>query len=113
MVEVKAAVSVNDLHRELDLPRRTSCLADDAETTAGNDIRWQAEVHDVEDVEELSTKLDGAELRIPTMTKRSVLNYGEVKIVVCRATECISAESAEASLIRARAAGNIYRDIEE
>jgi len=51
-----ACPSINHFQRELNLPRVPCRLADDAEAAAPQNVRRQAEIHDVENVEELGAK---------------------------------------------------------
>src|ERR1051325_4411561 len=65
---------VNDLQRELNLPRGSRGLADDSEAAAAHDIRRQAEIHEVEYIEELRAKFQRAQLGIAALPEGRVFN---------------------------------------
>jgi len=60
--------SINHFQRELNLPRRSRCLADDAEAAPAQNVRRQSEIHDVE---EFRPEFERLQLSAPAMPERS------------------------------------------
>ena len=104
---------INHLQRELDLPRRSGSLADNAESAPPHNVRWQAEIHDVEQIKKLRSKLQRAQFPISAMPESSVFDQREIKVVIFRAAKCVAPQPAESPEIRPRTSRNIDRNIEE
>ena len=98
---MKTRLSINHFQGKLNLPRGSRGLADNAKSTSVHNVRWQPEVHDVEDIEELGAKLQRAEFRVATVPEGSVFNHREIEAVKRGTTKRVSTQSAEASTMRA------------
>ena len=111
VVHSRSRSLIDEFERELNLPRVTGSLADFAKTGSVENIRRQAHVDDIEQVEEL-----GAELQIHAFgsaaapAKGRVFDDSEVEIVVGRSAEGVASQRAEASLVRPCATSNVDRD---
>src|SRR5690348_5706354 len=105
----KPRCSVTQFDRKLNLARRPGSLTDNSESAAPHYIGWQAEIHEVEHIEELGAKLDCAEFGIASAPERRVFHQGDVEILETRSAECVPAQGSEAPMIRARPSGNVYR----
>src|ERR1035437_6983860 len=106
--------SVDQLERELDLPRVAGGLADLAKTGAVENVGGQAHGDDVEEVEELAAELQvhqfGSAL---AAAEGGVLDECKVEVVERRTAKGIAPERAEAVVVRPRAAGYMDGDGEE
>ena len=114
MVGDFAASLINQLERKLDLPRSAGDPADLAESRTGEDVGWQAHVDDVEQVEELSTKLQVHQLgSVPAAAKGGVFDERKVKVVKGWPAESIAAQRAKPTLIRSRSSTDVNGDGKE
>src|SRR5207253_5489754 len=104
---------VNQLQRKLDLAGRARSPADDAESTAPNDVRWQSEIDMIKNVEEFGAKLQRCQFCVSSATQGSVFDQGYVIILVSGAAECITAQSAKAATVRAGTARKVDGDREK
>src|SRR5512146_962241 len=94
---------VNHLQRELNLPRIAGRFADHPEAAARHDVIGQAEVHDIENIEELGAKFERAEFGIAAATEGRVFDQSDIKIVKGGAAESVAAQCSETSLVGASA----------
>ncbi len=83
--------SVDNLHRELNLPRSPGSPTNNPEAAPAHNVRRQSEVHNIEDVEELRPELHSSEFRIPAMSEWSVFDDREIEIMIVRPSESVSA----------------------
>src|SRR5690349_2458916 len=105
--------SVIQFQRELDLTRRACGFADDPEAAAANDVRRQAKIYLVENVEELGAELQVCQFAISAAAERRILDEGHVELTEVRPAERIAAESSENALVGAGSARNIDGDLKE
>src|ERR1700721_2583266 len=99
---------VNQLQRKLKLPRCSRRAAYLAEAGAIDDVRRQAQVHDVEDVEELRAELQVYQLQSAlALSKTGVFDQRKIVVVVGRSTECIAPQGTETALVRPASARNV------
>ena len=89
--------SVNQLERKLNLTRGTSRSADDSKSAALHRIRGQTKINDVEYVEELRTKFQIAPFRTSPVSKRRVLDHGNVEIVIRRSPKGVAPHRAKST----------------
>ena len=73
----------------------------------------EAEIHDVENIEELRAELKRAQLGISSMTEWRVFDQRDIEIMKARSAKCVAAQCSKSTLIWACASGNIDRNIEE
>lgn len=88
-------------------------FADDAEAAAAQDIGGEAEIYDVEEVEEFAAKFDVAKFRGAAVPDGGVFDHREVVVVVAGGAKGVAAEGAEAALVRSGAARDVNRNIEK
>src|SRR5271168_1160028 len=106
--------SVDKLQRKLNLPRVPGRLADQAKAGPFDGIRRQPHVHDIEQIEELSAKLQIEQLDPAlALPEWRVLDEGKIVIVISRPAKRIPPQSAEAPVVRPRPARDIHRNIKE
>lgn len=94
-------VLIDQLQRKLDLPRGAVCLGDSAEACTPHDVRWQAEVHQVKDIEEFGAELQRGGLRGSAPSAFGVFDQGHIEILVRRPPEGVASERPEPALIGA------------
>src|SRR5579885_3128979 len=104
---------VNQFQRELDLPRCTCRLTDLAKAGAVENVRRQAHVDDVKQIEELGADLHVHTLRSAPLPDRCVFDEREIIVVVGRPAERVAAQRAKTSLVRSGAVGHAYGNEEE
>src|SRR5579872_2085995 len=102
--------SVNHLQRKLYLARGAGGLADDAKAAAPQNVGWQPEIHQVEHVEKLGAKFQGAELCISAAAEGRVLDQRDVEILEARSAEGVAPQGAKAAVVRAGASGQVDRN---
>jgi hypothetical protein len=106
--------SVDELERELNLPRRPGCFGNLAETRSVEDVSRQAHADDVEEIEELGPELEIHALGAAgAMAEGRALDEGEVVVVISWAAESVAAKVAEDPLIGTGATGNFDGDGKE
>src|ERR1700678_3710717 len=106
--------SVDELERELNLPRRPGRFGNLAETRSGEDVRGQAHVDDVEEIEELGPELEiHALCSAAAIAEGRAFDEGEVVVIVCRTAEAVAAKGTEDALIGAGTTGDIDGDGEK
>src|SRR2546428_1217450 len=110
---LRGKVSVVQFQRKLDLARRPGGLADHTKPAAENNVGGQTEIHFVEDIEELSSKLKDREFAVSAMAEGGVLNQGEIEIAEAGTSKRATAKNAKTALVRARSAGNVEGDLEK
>jgi hypothetical protein len=95
------------------LPGRPRRLTDKTESAAVDDIGGQAEVHDIENIEELRAEFQSPEFSVATMSKRRIFDDREIEIVIGRTPEGVSSQGPKTPLVGTRAPGNVDRNVEE
>src|SRR5438477_11076334 len=99
--------SINQLQRELDLPRGACRLADNSEAGATNNVGRQSEIHDVEDIEEFGAKFEHCQLALGPASERGVLDQRHIKITIAWPTKGVATQRAKTAMIRPGSCGNI------
>ena len=87
---METLLSINNFQGKLNLPRRSRGLADDAKSASVHNVRWQPEVHDVEDIEELGAKLQRPEFGVAAMPERCIFDHREIEAVESRSAKSVS-----------------------
>jgi len=106
--------SIDEFERELNLTRCASGPADFAEARAAENIRGQAHIHDVEEIEELRSELEIHLLSSAvTMAEWRALDESEIVIVVSRSAESVAPQRAEQALVGTGASRYVNRNGEE
>ena len=99
--------SIENLQRELNLPRGSGGSADLAEAGGEDGVGGQSHVDDVEEVEELGAELDVEEFAAAgAASDGGVFDQREIEVVVGGAAEGVSAERAEVARVGAGASGH-------
>src|SRR5258705_9431326 len=94
-MEPSRSKSINQLQRELYLPRRARRLADDPEATAKNNVGRQSEIHDVENIEEFGAKFEHCQLAVAPASDRRVLDQRHIKITIAWPTKSVTPQRAK------------------
>ena len=89
------------------MPRRSCGFADRAKPTAEHGIGRQAEIHDIENIEELRAKLQNSPLAIDSMSERRVLDQCEIKLMKAWSAKGIASKRTEDTLVWATASWNV------
>jgi len=89
------------------LPRGSCGFADRAEATAEHGIGGQTEVHNVENIEELRTKLQNSPLAIGSTSERRVFDQCEIKLMKTWSAKGIASKRTEDTLVWATASWNV------
>ena len=87
---MKTLLLINNFQGKLNLPRRSRGLADDAKSASVHNVRWQSEVHDVEDIEELGAELQSSEFAIAAMPEGRIFDHREIEAVERRSAKGVS-----------------------
>lgn len=103
---------IDQLQRELYLPRVASRFADNAKPASPYDIRRQAEIDNIKDVEELRTELDRSEVAISPMTKVRIFHQRDIHVVESRTSKRVPSEGTKTAVIWARASHYANRNVE-
>src|SRR5262249_26792032 len=83
-------VSEDELEGELQLARSTCGPAIHSEARAAHDVGGQAEIHQVEGVEELGAKLQGDGFGVAAAREWCVLHQGDVEVAVAWSAEGVA-----------------------
>ena len=87
---------IDQLEKELNLPRSARGTADFAKARAHQVVSWQTHVDDVEQVEKLRAKLQIHQLDTTgSPPQRSALDQRKMEVVISRPAESIAAQRAE------------------